>query len=131
MQLCIIFYLGEKEEMQEKEIYACTAQVQSIHISNKYTDHQSVSISLAKGMNQRKPQCFVRDTLTAQNSFLQCASVEDLGLWEFPLLSKLPPLLNLLCVGMFGYTDLLQGTEAIIKSINEPEVGHRFCPWFY
>ena len=87
--------------------------------------------SLAKGTNQRKPQCFVRDTLTAQNSFLQCASVEDLGLWEFPLLSKLPPLLNLLCVGMFGYTDLLQGTEAIIKSINEPEVGHRFCPWFY
>ena len=86
MQLCIIFYLGEKEEMQEKEIYACTAQVQSIHISNKYTDHQSVSISLAKGTNQRKPQCFVRDTLTAQNSFLQCASVEDLGPWEFPLL---------------------------------------------
>ena len=36
--------------------------------------------------DQRKPQGFVRNTLRAKNSFLQCASVEDLGPWEFLLL---------------------------------------------
>ena len=107
----------------------CTS---SINTHSKHVYRALVCICLPCQGNQSKKTTVLCEGYTnSPEQFPPVCICGRSGVWEFPLLSKLPPLLNLLCVGMFGYTDLLQGTEAIIKSINEPEVGHRFCPRFY